>query len=94
VRKILGLNWAPDKDKLHCGFRSTSYDTFVPRLIDGGLKIVVVDQVETTQEFFDRVNKKTKGIANREIMSVSTIGTSFSIDNPTVKWILALWFDA
>jgi len=81
-QRVLDLNWMGGDKKYHVGFPEVALDRYVPRLIEAGYKVAVVEQMETPRQMERRHKSdkrmstldKKKGVL-REICNIITRGT-------------------
>ena len=83
--QILDLNWVGnDPKKLHVGFPEKLLEYKAEKLVSAGFKIAVVEQMETVEQFKNRIKSekvKSDKVIKRELCNVLTKGTYYKYNN-------------
>ena len=83
--QILDLNWVGnDPKKLHVGFPEKLLEYKAEKLVSAGFKIAVIEQMETVEQFKNRIKSekvKSDKVIKRELCNVLTKGTYYKYNN-------------
>jgi DNA mismatch repair protein MSH6 len=60
---VLDLNWMGGEKKLHVGFPEKALDKYLPKLVNIGYKVAVIEQTETPKQLEERLKvEKSRGV--------------------------------